>query len=123
MELSGFLQNLFGGLLIGGVYALLGVGLSLIFGVMRIINFSHGDFVVIGMYTALVMYAQLGWDPLLSLVVALPLGFLLGVGLERLILSRLVDAPLDSTLLATLGLSLVIQNILLLTFGASPRSA
>ncbi len=118
----GFLQNLFGGLLIGGVYALLGVGLSLIFGVMRIINFSHGEFVVIGMYTALVMYTQLGWDPLLSLVVALPLGFLLGVGLERLILSRLVDAPLDSTLLATLGLSLVIQNILLLTFGASPRS-
>ena len=118
----GFLQNLFGGLLIGGVYALLGVGLSLIFGVMRIINFSHGDFVVVGMYTALVMYAQLGWDPLLSLLVALPLGFLLGVGLERLILNRLVDAPEGSTLLATLGLSLVIQNILLLTFGASPRS-
>ena len=118
----GFLQNLSGGLLIGGVYALLGIGLSLIFGVMRVINFSHGDFVVLGMYTAIVMYTQLGWDPLLSLAVALPLGFLLGVGLERLILSRLVDAPLDSTLLATLGLSLVIQNILLLTFGASPRS-
>ncbi len=118
----GFLQNLSGGLLIGGVYALLGIGLSLIFGVMRVINFAHGDFVVVGMYTAIVMYAQLGWDPLLSLVVALPLGFLLGVGLERLILSRLIDAPEGSTLLATLGLSLVIQNILLLTFGASPRS-
>ncbi len=117
-----FLQNLSGGLLIGGVYALLGIGLSLIFGVMRVINFSHGDFVVLGMYTAIVMYMQLGWDPLLSLLVALPLGFLLGVGLERLILSRLVDAPEGSTLLATLGLSLVIQNILLLTFGASPRS-
>lgn len=118
----GFLQNFSGGLLIGGVYALLGVGLSLIFGVMRIINFSHGDFVVIGMYTAIVMYTQLGWDPLLSLLVALPLGFLLGVGLERLILNRLVDAPEGSTLLATLGLSLVIQNVLLLIFGASPRS-
>lgn len=118
----GFLQNLSGGLLIGGVYALLGIGLSLIFGVMRVINFSHGDFVVLGMYTAIVMYTQLGWNPLLSLLVALPLGFLLGVGLERLILSRLVDAPEGSTLLATLGLSLVIQNILLLTFGASPRS-
>lgn len=120
--LYGFLQNLSGGLLIGGVYALLGVGLSLIFGVMRVINFSHGDFVVLGMYTAIVMYAQLGWDPLVSLVVALPLAFLLGMGLERLVLSRLTGAPEGSTLLATLGLSLVIQNVLLLTFGASPRS-
>lgn len=120
--LTGFLQNLLGGLLIGGVYALLGVGLSLIFGVMRIINFAHGDFVVLGMYTAIVLRAQLGWDPLLSLLIALPLSFLLGLLLERLLLNRLVDAPADSTLLATLGLSLVIQNLLLLRFGAAPRS-
>ncbi len=122
MELTGLIQNLANGLLIGGVYALVGVGLSLIFGVMRVINFAHGDFVVLGMYSALVVYNQLGWDPYLSLLVALPLGFLLGVLLERLVLSRLVDAPADSTLLATLGLALVIQNTLLLIFGASPRS-
>ena len=120
--LTGFLQNLLGGLLIGGVYALLGVGLSLIFGVMRIINFAHGDFVVLGMYTAIVLRAQLGWDPLLSLLVALPRRFLLGLLLERLLLNRLVDAPADSTLLATLGISLVLQNLLLLRFGAAPRS-
>lgn len=118
----GFLQNLLGGLLIGGVYALLGVGLSLIFGVLRIINFAHGDFVVLGMYTAIVLRAQLGWDPLLCLLVALPLSFVLGLGLERLLLGRLIDAPEGSTLLATLGVSLVLQNILLLLFGAAPRS-
>lgn len=117
-----FLQNLLGGLLIGGVYALLGVGLSLIFGVMRIINFAHGDFVVLGMYSAIVLRAQFGWDPLLSLLVALPASFLLGLALERLLLGRLIDAPEGSTLLATLGVSLVIQNLLLLRFGAAPRS-
>ncbi len=90
---------------------------------MRVINFSHGDFVVLGVYSAIVIYAQLGWDPLLSLVVALPLAFLLGMGLERLVLSRLEGAPAGSTLLATLGLSLVIQNVLLLTFGSATVQA
>lgn len=120
--MDAFLQNLSGGLLIGGVYALIGVGLSLIFGVMRVINFAHGDFVVVGMYTAILINRQLGFDPFASLIIVLPLGFLLGVGLERLVLSRLADAPPDSSLLATLGLALIIQNILLLTFGAEPQT-
>jgi len=120
--LTVFLQNLAGGLLIGGVYALVGVGLSLIFGVMRVINFAHGDFVVLGMYAAIVLYRGLGWDPFLSLALALPLSFVVGVGLERLVLSRLVDAPPDSTLLATLGLALIIQNTLQLRFGSEPQS-
>ncbi len=117
-----FLQNLTGGLLIGGIYALIGVGLSLIFGVMRVINFSHGEFVALGMYVAILLFDLYGLDPYLSLLVALPLGFLLGAGLERLVLARLVDAPGDSTLLATLGLGLVISNLLFLYFGAEPES-
>lgn len=117
-----FLQNLSGGILIGGVYALIGVGLSLIFGVMRVINFAHGDFVVLGMYSAILLHGALGWDPFVSLLAALPAGFLLGMGMERLLLNRLVDAPADSTLLATLGIALIIQNALLLTVGAEPAS-
>ena len=117
-----FLQNLSGGILIGGVYALLGVGLSLIFGVMRVINFAHGDFVVLGMYSGILLHGAFGWDPFASLLVALPTGFLIGVVMERLLLSRLVDAPADSTLLATLGIALIIQNALLLTVGAEPAS-
>lgn len=116
-----FLQNLTGGLLIGGIYALIGVGLSLIFGVMRIINFAHGDFVALGMYAAILLFRQFGMDPYVSLAVALPVGFLIGAGIQRLVLARLIDAP-DSTLLATLGLSLIIANLLFLEFGAEPAS-
>lgn len=121
-SLTPFLQNLTGGLLIGGIYALIGVGLSLIFGVMRIINFAHGEFVAIGMYLAIVLFRQLGIDPYLTLFIALPTGLLLGVLIQRLVLARLVDSPGDSTLLATLGLSLVIANTLFLLFGAEPQS-
>lgn len=116
------LQNVTGGLLIGGIYALIGVGLSLIFGVMRVINFAHGEFVAIGMYLAIALFRDLGFDPYLTLVVALPGGVLAGWVIQRLVLARLVDAPGDSTLLATLGLSLVIANALFLTFGAEPAS-
>lgn len=117
-----FLQNLSGGLLIGGIYALIGVGLSLIFGVMNVINFAHGEFVILGMYVAIVLFNQLGLDPYVSLLIAAPAGFLVGVILQRLLIARLVDIPGDSTLLITLGLGLVIANVLFLIFGAEPRS-
>jgi branched-chain amino acid transport system permease protein len=120
--LTAFVQNLLGGLLIGGVYALIGSGLSLIFGVMRVINFSHGEFVAIGMYFALALNQWIGLDPYLSLLIALPGGYLLGLVVERLMLNRLVDAPEGSTLLATLGLGLVLSNTLHLAFGAEPKS-
>lgn len=121
-DLISFLQNVVNGLLIGGVYALIGVGLTLIFGVMRTINFAHGEFVVLGMYCAIVFNAALGWDPYFSLVVALPAGFLAGVLVQRLVLAVIGDAPEEASLLATLGLSLIIANSLLLTFGGEPKS-
>jgi branched-chain amino acid transport system permease protein len=121
-DLSIFTQNLVNGLLIGSVYALIGIGLTLVFGVMRTINFAHGDFVTLGMYGAVLFNLALGWDPYLSLVIAMPAGFLAGVLIERLVLAPLVDAPGESAMLATLGLSLMIGNAILLTLGAEPRS-
>lgn len=122
LDFIAFAQNLSNGLLIGGVYALVGVGLTLIFGVMRTINFAHGDFVVLGMYSAVLFNLVLGWDPYISLIIAMPVGFFTGVFIERLMLTRLADAPAESSMLATLGLSLVIGNTLLLTFGGEPQS-
>lgn len=121
-ELVSLAQNISNGLLIGGVYALVGVGLTLIFGVMRVINFAHGDFVVLGMYSAVLFNLVLGWDPYLSLVIAMPVGFFVGVVLDRLVLARIADAPPEASMLATLGISLVIGNALLLTFGGEPKS-
>ncbi|HEX2136636.1 MAG TPA: branched-chain amino acid ABC transporter permease [Microvirga sp.] len=122
LDVTILLQNIINGVLIGGVYALIGVGLTLVFGVMRTINFAHGDFVVLGMYSAILFNLLFGLDPYLSLVIAMPLGFAVGFGIERFVLAKIADAPPEASLLATLGLSLVIGNILFLTFGGEPRS-
>ena len=117
-----FFQNLSNGILIGAVYALIGVGLTLVFGVMRTINFAHGDFVVIGMYFAVLLNALFGWDPYLTLILAIPLGFVVGAMIQKFVLTRVIDAKPESMMLATLGVSLVIGNLLLLTFGGEPQS-
>lgn len=121
-DLVSFFQNLSNGILIGSVYGLIGVGLTLVFGVMRTINFAHGDFVVLGMYAAVLLKDILGWDPYLSLIIAMPAGFILGAVIQRYLLNRVVDAPPETTMLATLGISLIIANLLLLTFGGEPKS-
>lgn len=121
-ELVPLLQNISNGLLIGGVYALIGVGLTLVFGVMGTINFAHGDFVVLGMYSAVLFNAVFGWDPYISILIAVPVGLLVGIAVERGILARIVDSPPESAMLATLGISLIIGNGLLLTFGGEPKS-
>lgn len=117
-----FLQNLSNGVLIGAVYALIGVGLTLVFGVMRTINFAHGDFVVLGMYFAVVLNSMFGMDPYVTLLFAIPLGFIVGAGIQRFILTRVIDAKPETMMLATLGVSLVIANMLLLVFGGEPKS-
>jgi branched-chain amino acid transport system permease protein len=121
-DIAILLQNILNGLLIGGIYALIGVGLTLVFGVMRTINFAHGDFVVLGMYSAILFNLVFGLDPYFSILIALPLGFAIGFAIERLVLATIADAPPEASLLATLGISLIIGNLLFLTFGAEPRS-
>src|SRR5690625_217408 len=122
IDLISLLQNLSNGLLIGLVYALIGIGLTLIFSVMSTINFAHGDFVVLGMYIAVVFSQLLGWDPYLSLLVSIPFGFVLGVVVYRTILLRVINESQETSMLVTLGVSLVIANILLLTVGSEPQS-
>lgn len=122
LDTISLIQNLSNGLLIGAVYALIGVGLTLVFGVMRTINFAHGDFVVLGMYIAVVLNSILDIDPYLTLFIAIPAGFVVGALIQRLVLSRVSDAQPETMMLATLGISLVIANLLLLIFGGEPKS-
>jgi branched-chain amino acid transport system permease protein len=121
-DVQAFVQTLVQGLLTGGIYALVGIGLSLIFGVMRVINFAHGDFLALGMFLTLFLFKTIHLDPYLSLLVALPLGFALGYLIQRFVLSLLGDRLSESSLLATLGLGLIVSNMLLLGFGAQPQT-
>ena len=109
------------GVLIGGLYAMFAAGLSLIFGVMRLVNIAHGDLIVLAAYLALVVTGMLGIGPLASLVVVIPLMAALGYGLQRGILNRTLGEDLLPPLLVTFGLSVIIQNGLLELFTADSR--
>ncbi len=111
-------QNLVSGLLLGGMYALIGVGLAIVFGVMDIVNMAHGAFMMVGMYTTFVLTTYLHLDPYLGLVISAPLVFLLGMGIHRLLIERVVTASHMNQILLTLGLSLVLVNTAQLVFSA-----
>lgn len=109
------------GILLGGLYALYGTGLSLIFGVMRLVNLAHGDFIVVSAYLALVAGQLLGVPPYLSLLVVVPLMFGVGVLLQLGLLNRTLGKGLMPPLLITFGLSVILQNVLLLVFTADSQ--
>jgi branched-chain amino acid transport system permease protein len=96
-----------GGLMQGGVYAMFAVGLTLIFGVMRIINAAHGEMVMMGAYLTWVCFFYLRIDPLLSMVLTLPVAFLIGLAVQKLLLDAVVGQPELTALLITFGLGLV----------------
>jgi branched-chain amino acid transport system permease protein len=113
-------QGLLNGLLFGGVYSLMAVGLTLIFGVMRVVNFAHGDMMVWGMYLAFLLATRVGLDPYLSFVVCAAALFALGVAMQRGLVDRIVDAPHEMQILLMLGVALVLENTALLAFGPEP---
>lgn len=117
-----WLQVLVSGLLAGGVYSLISMGLTLIFGVMRIINFAHGEFLTLGMYGAVLLSLMIGMDPYLSVLLIGPAAFALGVAVHRTVIVPLVKrgAAPKSQAIATLGISVIIINGLLIV--ASGRS-
>jgi len=110
------------GILLGGYYALLACGLSLMFGVMRIINLAHGDIAVLGAFGVWVISTQLGLSPLVALLIALPVMLALGYGLQVTLLARSLRAGELTPLLTTFGLAIVIQNVLLQIFSPDVRS-
>lgn len=110
------------GLLIGGVYGLVALGLTLIFGVLEIINFAHGALMTIGMYITFTLFNTAGIDPYLALVLIVPVMFVFGLVTYRLVIHPARDAPHHNQLLLTLGLTLLIENALLVIFTGTPRS-
>jgi len=123
-----FLDLLIGGLLLGGIYALLAMGLSLQYGVARVLNIAHGEFIMLGAFATFMLYTVWGINPLITLVIVGPIIFLIGYLLHRTLFTRLrLSAPNPgayeaSSLLATFGLMFVIQNLALLGWGADIRA-
>src|SRR3974390_3277055 len=116
-----WLNTIVQGVLTGGLYAMFAAGLSLIFGVMRLVNIAHGDFIVLAAYLALVVTETLGLDPLVSLIVVVPLMGGIGYALQRGLLNYTLGEDLLPPLLVTFGLSIIIQNGLLELFTADSR--
>jgi branched-chain amino acid transport system permease protein len=106
------------GVLVGGLYAMFAAGLSLIFGIMRLVNIAHGDLIVLAAYLALVVSTSLGLNPITSLVIVVPLMAAIGYVLQRALLNRTLGDDLLPPLLVTFGLSVIIQNALLEVFTA-----
>src|SRR4051812_43568451 len=115
------LQSLMSGVLIGGIYALIGIGLTLIFGVMRIINFAQGELVMVGMYLAWLAFTAAGLDPFLSALLFMPVMFLFGAFLQRTFINRVLDALPQNQILLTIGLGLVLSNTAMLMFTSDYR--
>lgn len=111
-----YIQALLSGILIGGVYALIGIGLTLIFGVMRVINFAHGDILMVGMYLTYTLFKLLGIDPFVSVIITIPIMFLFGAFLQKVFINRVLNALAQNQILLTIGLGLIMSNTAMLIF-------
>jgi branched-chain amino acid transport system permease protein len=113
------LQTLISGILLGGLYALIGIGMTIIMGVMKIINLAHGELMMVGMYIAYVLYTYFHIDPYLSIVIAAPALFLLGMGLQKYLINPVVkvDSILpENQVILTVGIGMVLANLATIIF-------
>jgi branched-chain amino acid transport system permease protein len=115
-------QAVINGLLIGGIYALVSIGVTLIFGVVKIVNFAQGEFVMIGMYISFFAATQLGLDPLVSLVISMPTLFVVGVVIQHLLIRRVLGENDMPQIFLTFALSLLVLNVSLMLFTANYRT-
>lgn len=116
------LQAIINGILFGSVYAMIGIGFSLVWGVMNIINVAHGSFIMIGAYLSYTLFAAYGVDPFLSIPISMAALFLIGYSIQRFVLNRVVRGSVFITLTFTFGLQILIANICLLIWSADYHS-
>ena len=110
------------GILLGGLYVVIALGLSLVFGVMKVINVAHGALVILASYFAFYALTQWGVDPILSLLAGIPLFFILGILIEKYLLNRAVKMSADAALIIAFGIALIIQNAIQIIWTQQSRS-
>ena len=116
-----FMQTIVNGLFTGGIYALVAIGLTLIYGVMSILNFAHGEFLMLGMYVAYWTFTLLGLDPYLSIPIAAVLIFLVGALIQRGLVQRVADSHPLSQIILLLGVSMLIMGLVQFFWTADPK--
>ena len=124
-QLEVLLQTLISGLLLGGLYALIGLGMTLIMGVMKIINLAHGELMMVGMYIAYVLFAAFHIDPYISILVAAPALYFLGVAIQKFLINPVmkVDSILpENQVILTVGIGMVLANVATMVFTADYKS-
>ena len=122
MDILSFVNLIFNGLLLGGLFALTAFGLSVFAGIMRVINIAHGDFAILAAYLAFSIIDFLKIDPFLSLLIVAPIMFVIGYLFQKFTINRVLPMGANQPVLVTFALSIVIQNLLLLLFTADARS-
>lgn len=110
------------GLLLGGLYGIVGIGMSMIFGIVRVVNLAHGDLVILASYLSFVTLSIFNVSPLLTLVLVIPAMFLIGFVLQYYLVNRVVGQGMNPPLLVAFGLSIILQNLLLLIFTPDARA-
>lgn len=111
------------GILLGAIYALLGVGMTMIFGIVKLTNLAHGEFVIMGAFASTLLAQWLGVDPILTLIITVPLMFIIGMVLQSVLINRVMQRGAEPALLVTFGLSIILQDAMLLLFTADARRA
>jgi len=122
MSLELFAQTIINGLFIGFLFGLMGLGLTVIFGIMKVLNIATGAMIVLGAFTSYWMLMLFGINPLIGIVIAGAFGFIIGVVIYQLVVRRVVRAPMLSSLLALFGVMMVLENIMMNLWGTNPRS-
>jgi branched-chain amino acid transport system permease protein len=117
-----YLEAIISGILLGGLYGIVGVGLSMVFGIMRQVNLAHGEFMILSSYFSLLFLQVIGLHPLLTLFLVLPLMFAIGYLLQTFLFNRVMQKAMEPFLIISFGLSIILQNILLLAFTPDARS-
>lgn len=122
MDVDLILQMIVSGIIVGGFYSLMSIGLSLIFGVTKMVNFAHGEFLMLGMYGTYWIWYFLGVDPYATLLVSMPALFLFGLFVYKILIDRVIGGTDEQQIFLTVGLSIFLQNLALLLWTANYRT-
>jgi len=116
------MQPVLNGILLGGLYALIAIGMSMMFGIVKLVNLAHGDMMILASYLGLVFASWLGINPFFALIVTVPVMFVVGYVFQGFLLNRVLGKAMEPPLLVAFGVSIIVQNFLLMVFTPDARS-